>query len=567
MKIKKRWSAALLSLCLMLTFLPLSVNAVESSGTCGESLKWTLDNTGTLVISGKGDMRDWAAAPWHEYNDSIQMIQIENGVTSIGARAFSACKSLEHVQIPGSVTVIERYAFWNCVSLKSVQIPDSVTTIGEEAFWNCKSLKDVHIPKSVTSIGRNAFADCSSLKTAGPIGSGNFDYQFGWTEKIPAYAFAGCRNLKEAIIPSSVTSIENRAFLNCNSLKDIHIPNSVTSIGESAFSDCTSLESIEIPENIISLGNLAFSNCIKLRHVTVPGSVVFSEGPAFNGCNGLTSAGPIGSNDSYTFGWTDHIPAYAFTRCNNLEYIHFPDTITSIGKSACAACGSLTSVNIPNGVQSISEYTFELCENLTRIHIPDSVTSIDYGAFDSCENLRHVYYGGTKDQWNQIAIKHANEPLTSANIYYGSNEIGPEISEPVIDAPDILKNAISVGVSNGMLDVVSVTIPKANPDEPAIQKIFCAFSENNNISSSNPASAYKTSSVTTNGQTVTITPDNQNCRAVKIFALDENYRPVCKSTFVTIPTVPIIPIIPTDPTIPASPTSPTVPISDKQQKE
>lgn len=37
-------------------------------GTCGKNLTWTLDDNGTLTISGTGDMKDYGwifgKAPW-----------------------------------------------------------------------------------------------------------------------------------------------------------------------------------------------------------------------------------------------------------------------------------------------------------------------------------------------------------------------------------------------------------------------------------------------------------------------------------------------------------------------
>lgn len=42
-------------LLLMALFISLSVNA-ESSGKCGDNLKWHLSNDGVLTITGKGEM-------------------------------------------------------------------------------------------------------------------------------------------------------------------------------------------------------------------------------------------------------------------------------------------------------------------------------------------------------------------------------------------------------------------------------------------------------------------------------------------------------------------------------
>ncbi len=52
--------------------------------------------------------------------------------------------------------------------------------------------------------------------------------------------------------------------------------------------------------------------------------------------------------------------------------------------------------------------------------IPDSVTSIGWSAFEACNGLTDAYYGGSEEQWKQIAIGSSNDPLLNATIHYNS---------------------------------------------------------------------------------------------------------------------------------------------------
>ncbi len=90
-------------LCAVLLFTTASVafaaedgRKVIDSGFCGaqgENLTWTLYDDGELVISGEGEM-DWyypqleKYSPWHEHYGKIDVITVEEGVTSIGLKAF-----------------------------------------------------------------------------------------------------------------------------------------------------------------------------------------------------------------------------------------------------------------------------------------------------------------------------------------------------------------------------------------------------------------------------------------------------------------------------------------------
>ena len=165
----------------------------------------------------------------------IKDLVIPNGVTSIGARAFSGCSGLTSVTIPNSVTSIGDYAFRDCSGLTSVTIGNKVASIGEYAFYGCRGLTSVAIPNSVTSIGDYAFRDCSGL-TSVTIGDK--------VESIDGSAFKGCSRLTSVTIPNSVTSIGSGVFYGCSGLTSVTIGNKVESIGEYAFYACSSLTSV-----------------------------------------------------------------------------------------------------------------------------------------------------------------------------------------------------------------------------------------------------------------------------------------------------------------------------------
>ena len=93
----------------------------------------------------------------------VTKVDIPDGVTSIGDRAFYECDSLKEIKIPNSVTSIGEAAFYRCEQLIRINIPDSVTIIGDGAFYECDSLKEIKIPDSVTSIGDYAFYFCICL--------------------------------------------------------------------------------------------------------------------------------------------------------------------------------------------------------------------------------------------------------------------------------------------------------------------------------------------------------------------------------------------------------------------
>ena len=185
---------------------------------------------------------------------------VKEGTRIICDRAFLGCGSLSEIVIPSSVTSIGDLEFYGCGSLSEIVIPSSVTSIGYKAFCGCSSLKYISIPKSVIGLNGNPFAKWNGkLECLSP----NFVYEDDVLfnkDKSRIISFRN-QNIKSYVIPSSVTSIGDRAFLGCGSLSEIVIPSSVTSIGDSAFSCCDSLPEIVIPFSVTSIGDSAFYDC------------------------------------------------------------------------------------------------------------------------------------------------------------------------------------------------------------------------------------------------------------------------------------------------------------------
>ncbi|MCD8048783.1 MAG: leucine-rich repeat domain-containing protein [Clostridia bacterium] len=366
MKLSKRFLPLIICLIFTAAFVP-HVGAA-TSGSCGSNVSWTLDTVGgVLTISGSGSMNDYINSfnPWSS-NRLVKSVVIEDGithigasafsgctalsfvtisdsVTSIGASAFSACSSLTEITIPENVTAIEDYTFNGCSSITSIIIPDKVKSIGRGAFSYCSSLASVSIPKSVITFMPDVFSYCPLLTSAGETGSG-CDIEFAWT------------------------TIPNNAFYGCTSLQSIDFPSYITSIGYSAFYNCTSLSSITIPDSVISIGDSAFCYCSSLSEVNMSGNM-----------NGF-------------------------------------------GESAFFECSSLKEITVPDGITSILTYTFYNCKSLTSINLPRTITSIADSAFSSCRSLTDVFYGGSRSEWAGITISDNNAYLTDATIHYAVRE-------------------------------------------------------------------------------------------------------------------------------------------------
>ena len=136
-----------------------------ASGSCGENITWSLDNEGTLTITGSGDMSGDQCA-WADYAEQVKNVIFNGDITSISDRAFKENSNLESIVLPNSVDYIGTSAFRDCINLKTVIFPDNLARIGTSAFYNCSSLDNVELKEvTVLYIYDYAFYGCTSLKT------------------------------------------------------------------------------------------------------------------------------------------------------------------------------------------------------------------------------------------------------------------------------------------------------------------------------------------------------------------------------------------------------------------
>ena len=79
-----------------------------------------------------------------------------------------------------------------------------------------------------------------------------------------------------------------------------------------------------------------------------------------------------------------------FFECSDLKSVSFPDSVTSIDKSAFRRCFGLESVTIPDSVTSINEAAFSECTRLRSLSIGKSIKIIGPHSFSLCSRLSIV---------------------------------------------------------------------------------------------------------------------------------------------------------------------------------
>ncbi len=381
---------------------------------------FSTDENGVLFNKDKTELVRFPVA------SDVTEYDIPESVTDLGHYAFFHATKLQRVSIPGSIDCIGVTDFYDCNSLQKIEFSEGLTRISEQAFAFCKALTNIELPDSLKYIDMAAFIGCNLTgvlelpESLRPINS-----DLIWSE-----VFGG--PITEYSVPASndyLSADENGFLFNkdktvllsaprASAVTEYQVPESVTEIATGAFAYVTALSAVNCHNGISKIGEAAFRNS---------GITSFSA-PAF----------------------VTEIPEQAFDSCDNLSAVVLTDSIASIGADAFWSCDSLNSIEIPDSVNNIGERAFRY-SGLESIILPSAITEIKTYTFGNCDNLTDVYFKGTEDEWNNIAIAEGNEYLVDATVHYNYGKTEGDLGENLMWDFNKDTNALSVYGSGAMV--------------------------------------------------------------------------------------------------------------------
>ena len=238
----------------------------HSNDDCGDDLSWSISD-GVLTVFGTGDMWDYdgSTAPWYMSDEAYTSIVIDEGVTGIGASAFSYSEDLASIRFPVSLERIGRSNF---------EVLDGSTAIlydgtdeqrdAIELGAGCYGLQIAWFGYASGQAGENVtWRYTPKTGTLSFAGSGDMYDNVHVFYELLGYEYANFSTYLYSVPWGETTGY-------ASSSRNVVIGDGVTSIMPLAFSD-SQITEVTIPAGITHIGDYAFSGCESLKSITFEG--------------------------------------------------------------------------------------------------------------------------------------------------------------------------------------------------------------------------------------------------------------------------------------------------------
>ena len=421
------------------------------------------------------------------FGAAITSLTLPASVEKIGDEAFQDCEQLQTITFLGSIKEIGHSTFRGCHSLNRVTIPEGLKKISASAFSSCTGLRSVTIPKSVTMIEWGAFEACDALLDvyyAGSkadweqiliVGGGNdslwnaaIHYDGSTTVLVPDVVVLGEAKANAEGVVVAWEKATNAAWYNVYRKDAVNTRWTViATVRNTSYTDSDVEEGATYTYTV--RGVASDGKTLSPDYDTTGVSVKVDAEPenlgrgncgaggvndssvrwilTSDGTMTISGTGAMAMWEAEEYPWLElrdqirsvvirtgvtTVGSYAFSDCNNLETVEFPNTLTTIGEGAFMN-SHLRDVVIPDSVRTIESNAFAGCGMMSRLSLGSGLTTIGDFAFEWCspsvriseDNRAFVMEDGALFNAGKTKlIRFFSDWVTSYTIPTGVKEIG-----------------------------------------------------------------------------------------------------------------------------------------------
>ena len=218
------------------------------------------------------DSHTWVSdSPWKFLGKQITKVVVEDGVTSIAARAFRL-PNVTEVSIPASVTSIGNLVFEACEKLTTVNWTgdwSNHASMAFNGFSRCSSLGEGHeLTKWMPAC---FYVNANSDSIEGTKFTVDFDKLNRRLQNGTTYPRAMFRSVPKITSATLTSQLNNEYIFEYSGIQSVTIADDQTSIATAAFRGCEGLTSVTIPASVTVIHMRAFADS-GLKNITFSGS-------------------------------------------------------------------------------------------------------------------------------------------------------------------------------------------------------------------------------------------------------------------------------------------------------
>lgn len=431
-------------------------------------------SSGQLIFKGSNFINSLTltyghSAPVDEFpDDEFFLGALFSDTSAVGAN-YAATGNGETYYVPVSLTAITFNGGFvpsgmmeNFSRVKNVYF-ENVWSIGNSAFAGCVELLNANLNSTVLYIGEMAFSDCENMRNYGLTEDSRLEY-------IGAKAFKNNIKLASFILSDNLETLSESVF-ESTGLTGINLSN-VTVIGDRAFKNCAALIAVTLSENLITIGAEAFYNCEnalfpykQLRFLTEIGELAFYRCAHFTGM-GMDNIESIG--------------AYAFDGATNIKEVTLP-TETILGTL-------FGNTYYENTYEVFQDASYRIPYTLELVVISYAAESVAPYALAGSDSVRRLEFNGMPPSFGEDFAEGCDLRMFVPFAYKGEYLSAlPEFADLFADSPasedlfNFVRNATGYTISLKENAIEVMVLPDTYEGLPVTEIAQEAFRGNTSI--------------------------------------------------------------------------------------
>ena len=368
---------------------------------------------------------------------NLKQIYIPSSITSIGLNAFNECTSLKDVYYYGSleqwfslmlssgysnpmdyaknfyilnennewvkpttITLPNNIEYLHSSLLKGYDgvetliLNEGLTHIYSNAFDSVPNLKNLYLPASLSYVSSNTFGQCEILQNV---------YYYGTIESLLSINFENWE--QDNPIKNSLSFYMKDSNNEWNSLTEAVIPSSMTSVDFNRLNSISSIKTLRLEEGTKVINDWALAYLSNIETIYLPSTLEKINYDPFFESNSLNTIYYNGSiSDWVNIEFTD-MTSNPMYRVDNFYFVNESNEWEKI-----------STLHLDESITKISKYAFVRMNSLSTIYISNKLEKVDEDAFYECNNIDNIYYYGSTSDWFNIEFVNDNSnPCKYAN--------------------------------------------------------------------------------------------------------------------------------------------------------